>query len=252
METQKALKKGGKIAGNVLLYLFIAICLLGVVLVITAKKDDDGTATIFGKQLRFVLSPSMEKCDATDVSSFEIKDIPTKSVVFIDTVPEDQTKAAAWYADLKVGDVLTFKYVYVRQETITHRITSIQAKETGGYIIQLQGDNKGDDVGVLTQEIDTSQKNSPNYVIGKVTGKSYLLGLFVHALKSPVGIVCMIILPAMAIIIFEIIKIINVFGAERKKKENEEKQTQQNELDELRRRLAEREGKNSENNGDEP
>ena len=143
METQKVLKKGGKIAGNILLYLFIAICLLGVILAITSKKDDDGTATIFGKQLRFVLSPSMEKCDATDVSGFEIKDIPTKSVVFIDTVPEDEAKAAAWYADLKVGDVLTFKYaadgaalaqIPIRYMVNSHQGALVMIKATEGEL----------------------------------------------------------------------------------------------------------------------
>ena len=41
---------------------------------------------------------------------------------------ENAEEAKAWYADLKVGDVLTFKYVYVRQETITHRIIDIEEK----------------------------------------------------------------------------------------------------------------------------
>jgi len=252
METRKALKKVGRIALDAIIYLFIALCLVAVVLVITSKKDSDGTATLFGKQMRFVQSPSMEKCEATDVSGFEIKDIPMRSMIFIDVVPDDKAKADEWYADLKVGDVLTFKYVYVRQETITHRITAIEPKETGGYIISLEGDNKSSDDGVLTQEIDTSLENSPNYIIGKVTGQSYPLGLLINVLKSPVGIVCIIILPALAIIVFEIIKIINVFGADRKKKEDKEKEMKQNELDELRRRLAELEAKNSENNGDKP
>lgn len=253
METQRVLKKAGKIAIDAIIYVFIAICLLAIILVITSQKDSDGTATIFGKQMRFVKSSSMEKCEAVDVSGYEIKDIPIRSMVFIETVPEDPVKAVSWYADLKVGDVLTFKFVYdYRQETITHRITSITPKETGGYIILLQGDNRNDQDGVMTQEIDTSLENSPAHVIGKVVGQSYPLGLLVNALKSPVGIVCIIILPALAIIVLEVIKIISAFGAERKKKDQEEKEMQQSELDELRKRLAELEAKNSENNGDEP
>lgn len=239
METRRALKKAGKITVDVITYLFIALCLLAVILVITSKKDSDGTATVFGMQMRSVQSPSMEKCDATDVSAFEIKDIPVRSLLFIETVPKDKAKADAWYADLKVGDVLTFKYVYVRQETITHRITAIEPKETGGYIISLEGDNKSSEDGVLTQVIDTSLENSPNYVIGKVTGQSYPLGLFISVLKELVGIVCIIILPALAIIVLEVIKIVNTLGAERKKKDQEVKAQQQSELEELRARLAE-------------
>lgn len=252
MEKKRVLKQAGIITANVLLYLFIAICILGVILTITAKKDADGTATIFSKQIRYVLSPSMERCDATDVSKYKIKDIPTKSMIFIDVVPEDEAEAAQWYADLKIGDVLTFKYVYVRQETITHRITAIEKKSGGGYIISLAGDNKNSSSETLTQTIDTSNSNSPNYVIGKVTGQSYVLGLFVYALKSPVGLISIIIIPSLIIVILEIIKIINMLSADKRKKEQEEKEKQQSELNELRRRLAELEAQNNDNDGGAP
>ncbi len=245
IDTKQLLKKIAKIAGNVLLYTFIVISLVGVLLTITAKKDADGTATIFGMQMRFVLSPSMEKSDATDVSNFKIKDIPTKSVVFIETVPDDPAKAEKWYADLEVGDVLTFKYVYVTQETITHRITSIEPKATGGYIIELEGDNKSADSDTLSQTIDTSNVDSPNYVIGKVVGQNYALGLFVNMLKNPVVLILCVIVPAVGIIIFEIIRLVTLFGAEKKKKDNEEKEKQKSELDELRRKLAELEAANN-------
>ena len=68
-------KKVLKIAGNVLLYLVIAIAMFVLIISITSKKDSDGTATVFGTQLRFVQSDSMEECDLTDVSDFEIKSI---------------------------------------------------------------------------------------------------------------------------------------------------------------------------------
>ena len=232
-------KKVWSIVSNVLLYLFIAICLIGVLLTITAKKDEDGTATIFGMQMRLVISPSMEKCDATDVSDFEIKDIPVNSMVFIEVVPTDPTEAEKWYDELEVGDVLTFKYVYTRQETITHRITNKTEKPTGGYIIELTGDNKNSDSQTLTQIIDTSNSNSPEYIIGKVTGQSYILGLFISVLKSPLGLILIVILPSLVIMIFEIVKVVKIVTAEKRQKEQEEKEQQQNELDELRRRLAE-------------
>ena len=246
VDTKQLLKKIAKIAGNVLLYTFIVISLVGVLLTITAKKDADGTATIFGMQMRFVLSPSMEKSDATDVSDFKIKDIPTKSVIFVEVVPDDPAEAEKWYSELAVGDVLTFKYVYVTQETITHRITSIEPKATGGYIIELEGDNKSENSDTLSQTIDTSQTDSPNYVIGKVVGQNYVLGLFVNILKiHPSVLIFCVIVPAVGIIIFEIIRLVTLFGAERKKKDQEEKEKQQSELDELRRKLAALEAANA-------
>ena len=235
------LKKIFDIVSTVLLYLFIAICIFGVIVTITAKKDKDGTATIFGTQMRVVLSPSMEKSDDVDVSAYKIKDIKTTSVIFIQVVPEDSSEADKWYDDLEVGDVLTFKYVYTRQETITHRISKIEEKPTGGYLIELIGDNRDSETGALTQVIDTSEKDSPNYVIGKVTGKSYPVGLFITALRTPIGLVCIVILPALVIMALEIRKILVALNADKKKKEDEEKERQQNEIDELKRKLAEKE-----------
>lgn len=233
---KQVVKKIGKIAGNVVMYLFLAICIFAVVLSIFSKRDSDGTATVFGKQMRLVLSNSMEKCDATDVSGFDVKDIPTGSMVFVETVPEDREEAKQWYADLKVGDVLTFKYVYVKQETITHRIVGFSEDRS---LIYLEGDNKDSDGNTLTQTIDTTAVATPNYVIGKVVGQSYLLGLFMQAINSPVGLICIVIVPSFLIIIYEILKILRVFGADKRRAEEEEKARQQEELADLRRRLAE-------------
>lgn len=232
-------KKVLKITGNVFLYLIIAIAMFVLIISITSKKDRDGTATIFGYQLRFVQSDSMEQCDLTDVSNFEIKSISVKSCIFIETVPESEAEKEAWYKDLKVGDVLTFKYVYSKQETITHRIVEIEEKQTGGYFITLEGDNKNSETKLLQQTIDTSLEDSPNYIIGKVTGQSYLLGVFVYALNTPVGIVCLIIIPCLIIVAFEVIRLVRVFGKGKKEKMKAEKKKQDDEIEELKRQLAE-------------
>ena len=140
MKNEK-IKKALEIGSNILLYLFLAICIFSLGLTIFAKKDSDGTAEVFGYQFRIVITESMAKCDETDVSDYDIKSIPLRSMVFVETVPEDADEAKEWYDELKVGDVLTFKYVYATQVTITHRIISIEP-DGEGYIIKLTGDNK--------------------------------------------------------------------------------------------------------------
>lgn len=239
MEKRKILVKASKIASTVLLYVFIAICILALMLTIFSKKDADGAVTVLGKQIRFVLSPSMEECEFTDVSNYEIKDIPKGALVFIDVVPEDEAERAEWYEDVKVGDVLTFRYVYQRQETITHRVTAKEPNGKGGYLISLQGDNRNSPEGVLTQVVDTSNVSSPNYIIGRVTGTNYPLGLLVTAMKSPIAIICIVIIPAMAIIVLEVLRIINILNADKRKAEESEKKKKDDELAELKRRLAE-------------
>ena len=246
------IKKIGKIALDVLLYIFLAICIFAVIVTVISKRDSDGAAEVFGYQMRVVTSDSMSESEFSDVSAYKIKDIPIRSMVFVKVMPDDPAEADEFYRSLEVGDVLTFRYVYTTQVTITHRITSITEKDTGGFIIELAGDNKNSEDGQLTQVIDTSIPNNTNYVIGKVTGQAYLLGLLMSFLMQPVGIILLIIVPCFIIILLEVLKIVKVLGADKKKREQEEKQNKDNELEELRRKLAELEREKTEQTTSQP
>lgn len=230
--------KIAKIVANVLLYALLIGCLLLLMIAISSKKDTDGAATVFGKQIRLIRSSSMEECDGVDVSEFEIGSLPIKTMIIVDTVPQDETQANAFYRSLKVGDVLSFRYVYTSQETITHRITAIEEKQDGGFLITLKGDNSASETATGEQIIDTSLTDSPNYVIGKVTGKSYVLGLIVYALKTPVGIVCIVIVPSFIVIAMEVIRILSVVNESKREKAKAEETKKQTEIDELKRQLA--------------
>ena len=231
-------KKILKIGANVLTYAFLVLCIFTLFIAVSSKKDSDGAATVFGKQIRIIRSDSMAKSEFTDVSDYKIKSIPIKSLIIVETVPKAEAKREAWFSKLKVGDVLTFRYVFVSQETVTHRITEIQPKEGGGYIIKLQGDNATSESGAGTQTIDTSDLESPNYVIGKVTGQSRALGVLVYALKTPVGIICIVILPCLIIIGLEIVRIIGVLQENKRKQAKEDAEKKENEIEELKRQLA--------------
>ena len=232
----KKIWKVCKIVGNVLLYAVLIIALFAVVLSVATKKDADGATTMFGKQLRIVRSDSMASCAETDVSEFDIKDLPVKTLLIIDVVPTETEAAKEWYKGVKEGDVLTFRYQYTEQVTITHRVTKITEKE-GGYIIELAGDNKASE-DTLTQTIDTTDTESYNYVIGKVVWANFPLGWFIYALKTPAVIMCVIIIPCLIIIVLEIIKIANVLGEGKREKMKEEAKKKDEELEELKRRLA--------------
>ncbi len=203
-----AVEKTVGIVVHVLLACFFLFCLTGLFLSVMAKQTSDGAIKLFGYEMRLVVSNSMEKSETTDVREYAIQDIPIHSLIFIETVPEGKEKA--WYDALKIGDVLTFRYVYTKQETITHRIVEIKENEQGGYTIVLEGDNKNATTGALQQVIDTSQTNSLNYVIGKVTGKSIVLGYLVTFLQSTWGIIFIVIVPCLIIIFIEISRIIRV------------------------------------------
>ena len=242
-------KQIGKIILDILLYLFLAVCIFAVFITLTSKRDSDGAAEVFGYQMRLVTSESMAECEFTDVSAYKIKDIPLRSMVFVKVIPDDPAEADKFYRSLQVGDVLTFRYVYTTQVTITHRITAIEDVE-GGFKISLAGDNKNAEDGQLVQVIDTSIPNNTNYVIGKVTGQAKLFGVIMSFLMQPVGIILLIILPCFIIILLEVLKIVRVLGADRRKREQEESQKKDDELSELRRRLAELEKQKFEQTAD--
>ena len=243
--TKQKVLRALQIAGDVLFCLIIAFALFVLIISVSSKRDADGTATVFGYQLRFVRSGSMEKCDQTDVSGYKIKSIPVKSCVFIKKAPapDDQQALNEWCSALSVGDVLTFQYskygaANIQDKVITHRIVKIEPKE-GGYIITLEGDNKNDTGSVGQQVIDTTKADGLDYIIGKVEGQSYFLGLCVYALKSPVGLVFIIIVPCMIVIAYEVIKIITVLNKDKKDRQQQEKTAKEDEIALLRKQLEE-------------
>lgn len=243
--TKQKVLRALQIAGDVLFCLIIAFALFVLIISVSAKRDADGTANVFGYQLRFVRSGSMEKCDRTDVSGYKIKSIPVKSCVFIKKAPapDDQQALNEWCSALSVGDVLTFQYskygaANIQDKVITHRIVKIEPKE-GGYIITLEGDNKNDTGSVGQQVIDTTKADGLDYIIGKVEGQSYFLGLCVYALKSPIGLIFIIIVPCMIVIAYEVIKIVTVLNKDKKERQQQEKTAKEDEIALLRKQLEE-------------
>ena len=103
-------------------------------------------------------------------------------MIFIELVPEDENEANEWYKNLKEGDVLTFQYTGMG--VVTHRIIEIEPNSTGGYEIDLMGDNRGDDGTAGVQTIITNNNDSANRVIGKVVGQSVFLGKAVTIIMS--------------------------------------------------------------------
>lgn len=197
-----SVKKVFAVICNVIFAVFIALCVIAIIFVICLKKSGDGAVNIFGNQIRIVASSSMESSDDTDVSNYSIKSLPLRSAVIIELVPEDKEEAEEWYSNLEVGDVLTISYVYGGAVTLSHRIISIDPALDGGYTIRLQGDNHSDGAGALVQTIVTSETDSFNKVIGKVTASSEVVGKIIYGLKQPVCMILIVIVPSAIIIIF--------------------------------------------------
>ena len=231
------IKKIFKITSDILLYCFIFLGLITIIITLSSKKDIDGATNIFNYQLRLVITDSMDKCSETNVSKYKIKSIPKNSLVLIKKIEDND------YKKIKEGDVLTFRYLYTEQVTITHRVKSIVEKDTGGYIIELVGDNKTGESELLVQTIDTSIEESPNYIIGEVVYTSIIIGFILNMLKSSLGIVFIIIIPSFIIILLEVIKIINITIIEKRKLAERKANEKEQEILELKKKLKEMENK---------
>lgn len=231
------IKKIFKILSDILLYCFIFLGLMTIIITLSSKKDSDGATNIFNYQLRLVITDSMDKCSETNVSKYKIKSIPKNSLVLIKKIKDND------YKKIKEGDVLTFRYLYTEQVTITHRVKSINEKDTGGYIIELVGDNKTGESELLVQTIDTSIEESPNYIIGEVVYTSIIIGFILNMLKSSLGIVFIIIIPSFIIILLEVIKIINMTIIEKRKLAERKANEKEQEILELKKKLREMESK---------
>ena len=238
-------KKIISIVLDVLLYTFLALAIVVVALTIMSKvaqKDDpNGAPNLFGYEMRYVETGSMEP------------EYPVNTMVFIERAPENYEDSIKWFENVKVGDVLTFKYREAGQQiVITHRVISKEynaekytegihaGEEKGGYVIKLVGDNDGGDDEAMEQIIYTyahyndmadPEDQLRGQVIGKVVGQNLVLGTIVTTLKQPLGMVLIIIVPCLIVIIIEVIRIVKVLNSEKNEKAKRTQEEQQEKLD---------------------
>jgi len=108
----------------------------------------------------------------------------------------------------KIGDIITFGKIGKNQTTITHRIYDIRLQE-GQPIYITKGDaNNAPDIKDITQ----------TEIQGKVLFSIPLVGYAVDFAKQPLGFLLIIIIPALAIIIDEVRKIVTEAKKNKQKK----------------------------------
>ncbi|KKR06014.1 MAG: Signal peptidase, type I [candidate division WS6 bacterium GW2011_GWF2_39_15] len=98
-------------------------------------------------------------------------------------------------SDYKKGDIITFSTINeTPKRTITHRIVDVDEKG----IITTKGDfNQSND-------IDKVQKND---ILGEYIARAPYIGFFVSFVKTKVGVIVLVVIPAFLIILNEIKKI---------------------------------------------
>lgn len=187
--------------------LLVLFMLVTIALAFIFRITNNESMNIFDYQLYKVLSGSMEN---TEINlDYSIKNIERNSLIVVKKINQ--------FDELQIGDVITFKYVVAdNQETITHRIIDIKAKDNG-YLITTKGDNvpSGN-----VEIIDTNETyTSFNYIIGKVVWKNKFLGNLLTIVSNRIGILCLIIIPSMVLLLVEIKKIVITLLTTKKNKQ---------------------------------
>lgn len=218
----KLTKKISIVILDVFITFFLIFALVFMLFAVFSFKDENSAVGFFKYEFRTLSTDSMGESEQTDVTKFEIKSLPKNTLLVIEKTPEEVEGLDVWYGNLKPGDVLTFSYKYAKRVVITHRITSIKAKTSGGYIIELSGDNKSSTTVPLNQTIDTSKTDSNNFIIGKVVNSSRFWGRFMVSIKNPIILFICVTIPCFAIIVYQVVKVTKERAGNKLRKQEEE------------------------------
>ena len=117
--------------------------------------------------------------------------------------------------DLKVGDVITFTSTDYRYSGVklTHRINKIEQTTDGQYLFTTKGD--------ANNTTDATRIKFDN-IYGKVILRIPKVGYIQYYLSSLAGWIFIIVIPALAIISYDIVKLIKTIGKVSSKKEKKE------------------------------
>ncbi|GGB48565.1 signal peptidase I [Virgibacillus dakarensis] len=162
-----------KLISNIVTTLLFIVLLVTLFAVISMKASG-GEASIFGYQIKTVLSGSMEP------------DIQTGSIITIKSTDGQQT--------FQKGDVVTFK----TEEDIfvTHRI--VQVKEDGQHYI-----TKGD-----ANDAPDMDPVSPGDIVGVYTGFTVpYVGYVMNFANSREGAALMLVLPGVCLLLYSMVTI---------------------------------------------
>lgn len=187
MEEKNTVKKVLNIVGRVFSWIIIAfavfIMIFTIISVTTVNKEE---RSLFGLRPFIVLSNSMSP------DYFDAGDL-----IFSKKIDTD---------NIEVGDVITFQSpagdeFHEMGDIVTHKVALIEI-DNGVKSFVTYGTNTGDEDRAPVPE---------NLVLGKYIGKIPKLGLFMEFLKTTPGYIVCILLPFLALILYQGINCIKLF-----------------------------------------
>lgn len=227
MEKEKTKWTKKKIILEVFEWIGVVFCVLVVAFIAvfaSNKPSSKSSGSIFGYETRLVVSGSMEGSDdfyKNEGKDFKIKKISVGSAVFIDSIPVNDVfkdNAHKEYTDtfkdyiskISVNDVLTFTPMDSPTVPITHRVIDIETHADGKVMYTTHGDANEDGV---------NEKFYAENIIGKVIGSSKFVGdLYNNFFTKKWAVAIVIVTPCLAVMTFEIVKIVKIVKEDKKQK----------------------------------
>lgn len=168
-------RKTMKILGNIL-YTMVFATIIFTTIVVISTRASGGEPELFGRQIKTVLSGSMEPT------------FNTGSLIFVKKLENPK--------NLKAGDVITFQQE--RDVLVTHRIIDV-IKSGDSVMYKTKGDNN--------EHEDTAPVLSEN-VVAFYTGMTIpLLGYLLSYAGTPIGTAILLIIPGLILIGYSVITI---------------------------------------------
>ncbi len=181
----KKFKKAMKIAGNILVWLFVAFAVVMTTFALAAQNNADGVPALGGNCFLTVSSDSMSP-------TFRKGDLLVgKMLTGTEKTELNEGDVISFYADLDGNGT---------EEINTHRIVRINYDSDGeveSYVTQ--GDNK------QTNQVEDKDPVKWQYVISRWDGTRVVgVGGFISFLQRPTGFLVLIVLPLVLLFIYQI------------------------------------------------
>ena len=207
------MRKALNIAKTVLVVLFV-VATIGMMIftIVSVNTFDQNNRSLFGYKAFIVRSDSMA---ATDFSA--------GALIFVQEVNN--------VSELKAGDIISFISQNTDSfgETLTHKIREVTRNESGALAFVTYG--------TTTDTNDAVAVTAP-YILGRYTGQIPGLGTFFNFLKTPLGYILCILIPALILIAYQAWNCIKLFQ-EHKKAQFDALQAERDQLAEERRKTEE-------------
>lgn len=194
-------KKIVDIVVNVILWIFVALCVFVTIVAVSASSNAKNVPTIGGKCYLSVLSESMNADKPEGVPADKPKGFKQGSLIVGKYISSDDSAIDA----LSIGDIVTFEWDINKNGTIekgeynTHRIVKIDRDSSGKVTsVTTQGDNRQMAIG--------TEVVSRGALIAVYTGKEIGgIGGVLSFLSSRLGFGLCILLPLAAFFIYQLV-----------------------------------------------